>query len=474
MLKVLMIDDEPWTLKGMESIIAWQDYGFEICGMAGEGITGLKMIEKLHPDVVLLDISMPQMSGLEVLKRIQQMDQEISVIILSGYAEFAYAQKALKMGARDYLLKPADEDELIQALKSIKKHKESGEDTGYIQQITRKRITPDPEILRAIVYQRLDIRTEEPVTLLYANTAAPDRVPQELKQRCFFVPLSAMELLIFARTSQFDSDKALGESMAAVLGQPVGVSRSFVDFREFYKKYTQVRSMVSPFWNSQTPVNLEPGHEQDIYVQMVKKLWKSLGETPLTAFVQLVGPAVDRIMASDATALDRIFIYNNLYAMLCSCDDGCRSKLGSISLENIVNHQYTMDFDQMVQLLQQLFCAAAAAQSVSVGDDRRLADRVCMYIDDHFTQPNLTVRELAAIFYTNTAYLGQAFKKCHGITVSEYITKKRMDYAQLLMKDRALSIEQIADMTGISDYFYFNKLYKKYKGITPGKARKLE
>lgn len=474
MLKVLLIDDEPWTLKGMEGIIAWQDYGFEICGMAGEGITGLKMVETLHPDVVILDISMPQMSGLEVLKHIQQMDQDIAVIILSGYAEFAYAQKALKMGARDYLLKPADEDELIQALKSIKKHKEPCEDTGYIQQITKKRITPDPEILRAIVYQRLDIHGEEPVTLLYANTAAPERVPPELKRRCFFVPLSANELLIFARTSQFDSHKALGASMAALLGHPVGVSRSFVDFREFYKKYSQVRCLVSPFWKRLAPVNVEPDHEQDIYVQMVKKLWKSLGETPLTAFVQLVGPALDRIMESDATVLDRIFVYNNLYAMLCSCDDDCRSKLGSINLENIVNHQYTMDFDQMAQQLQKLFCAAANVLTMAADDDRRLADRVCMYIDDHFTQPNLTVRELAAQFYTNTAYLGQSFKKCHGLTVSEYITKKRMDYAQLLMKDRTLSIEQIADMTGISDYFYFNKLYKKYKGITPGKARKLE
>lgn len=115
-MKVMIIDDEPVVRKGLKKCIDWEKYGFTICGEASDGETGLQNVLSMLPDLVLLDVRMPGMYGHVLAEEARKKGFTGKFIILSGYADFDYAKKAITANVTDYLLKPVDEDQLIAAV----------------------------------------------------------------------------------------------------------------------------------------------------------------------------------------------------------------------------------------------------------------------------------------------------------------------------------------------------------------------
>ena len=120
MPKVLFIDDEPYVIEGLRTMVDWATYGFEICGHATNGQDGLELLLTHQPELVITDIRMPGMSGLEVLKQARRAGcARMNFIILSGYDDFTYIKDAMRYGVSDYLLKPLDEEEIQEALTGV-------------------------------------------------------------------------------------------------------------------------------------------------------------------------------------------------------------------------------------------------------------------------------------------------------------------------------------------------------------------
>lgn len=119
MYKLLIVDDEKQVREGLKRLLPWQDYGITIIGEAINGREALGIIEDQRPDIVLLDIQMPVMNGLELAKRIHGQYPECKFIVLSGYNDFARVREAMKYGAVDYLLKPSGKEEIIRIIEEI-------------------------------------------------------------------------------------------------------------------------------------------------------------------------------------------------------------------------------------------------------------------------------------------------------------------------------------------------------------------
>ena len=117
MYRVLIVDDELFVISSLKNRVKWNDYGFEIVGEARNGIAAYKKILQLKPDVVFTDIRMAGMSGLDLIQKVNELSLNIQFVVISGYAEFEYAQKALNYGALGFCLKPFDENEIIGILK---------------------------------------------------------------------------------------------------------------------------------------------------------------------------------------------------------------------------------------------------------------------------------------------------------------------------------------------------------------------
>lgn len=124
MIKVFLVEDEPWTLVMLKNLIDWGELGLTISGEAGNGVEAWERIERIRPELVLSDIKMPGMDGLELLKKIKGSGIGSEVIFISGYSEFEYARQGLQYGAFDYLLKPVEEEglrtTLLRGIKAVR------------------------------------------------------------------------------------------------------------------------------------------------------------------------------------------------------------------------------------------------------------------------------------------------------------------------------------------------------------------
>lgn len=137
MIKVFLVEDEKIIRKSIKNNVKWEENGFEFVGEAPDGEMALPMIEKLHPDIVITDIKMPFMDGLELSDILKKKMPKIQIIILSGYGEFDYAKEAIKIGVTDYLTKPVTGEQLLEALNKVKqkldKKKRQEEDIKKLQ-----------------------------------------------------------------------------------------------------------------------------------------------------------------------------------------------------------------------------------------------------------------------------------------------------------------------------------------------------
>lgn len=139
MMKVLVVEDEDIIRKGMINTIDWLSMGCTVIGEAINGEDGLEKIEKLNPDLVITDIRMPVMDGLEMLREAEKREMKFEKILLTSYGEFEYAQEGIKLGVIDYILKPIDEDIFYKALKKVKEKIKSLETLETVKDISNSK-----------------------------------------------------------------------------------------------------------------------------------------------------------------------------------------------------------------------------------------------------------------------------------------------------------------------------------------------
>ena len=119
MYRVILVDDERLIIRGLSTVVPWEELGCEIAGTAYDGVSGLELIHRIRPDIVMTDIRMPNMDGLTMLAAIRSEFPEIQMCVLTAYRDFEYARKALTLGVCRYLLKPSDLEELKEAVRQM-------------------------------------------------------------------------------------------------------------------------------------------------------------------------------------------------------------------------------------------------------------------------------------------------------------------------------------------------------------------
>ncbi len=118
MISIVIVEDESYIRKGMVMTTPWEQFGCKVIGEAGDGQEGYELIKKLTPDIIITDVNMPVMDGIEMLRKLEHVSNA-ECIIISGYSDFSYAQQAIKLGVRDYLLKPIDDDDFYRILNKV-------------------------------------------------------------------------------------------------------------------------------------------------------------------------------------------------------------------------------------------------------------------------------------------------------------------------------------------------------------------
>lgn len=162
MLKLIIADDERIIRESISKMIDWSSLGIELIGLCSDGIEAYNMILDECPDIVLTDIRMPGLSGLELIEKISQTDLNIQFILLSGFGEFEYAKQAMRFRVHHYLLKPCNEDQIIESIQDVIKehfHQKAFQD---MQERQKNLVTNlHYNLLSNIIHERIFLQDED-------------------------------------------------------------------------------------------------------------------------------------------------------------------------------------------------------------------------------------------------------------------------------------------------------------------------
>lgn len=477
MHRVIIVDDEPWAIKGIRNAFNWHKYGFEITGQFTSVHKAIAYIREESPDLVFTDIRMPEISGLDLMKKTKDMGLDVDFVVVSGFAEFAYAQEALRYGALDYCLKPLDiemADPLIEKLAVHFANKRSVRNNLILEALTS---SDKSELNRLTQVFNGSSNAYYRVVITYSNgekkqdhnrEAFPIKPALEVdlgsrKTLYIFKSDNRTDLDVHLDTTGFnDLDlQAVGissmsnqyDQMAKLMKEAdIAASIVFIKAASGIYEYEQKLNLVKPYIDGISTIIQEKQFEEmdDIMERLIAFFHQN--QLGMGEVVYLWNQVVSNLVGS---------YYEELQDMELDFLNYSELKERFESFESLCSFLH-----DILTYIKQL-----NYQSANEADRNSYFAQMVKYIDNNF-QSELYLKDLSVKFLINQVYCCQLFKKNLGKTFTEYVTDLRIKKACELLKHTELSIDEIAAKVGYMDYYYFNKVFKKQSGITPTKFRK--
>ncbi|MGO4494966.1 response regulator [Paenibacillus sp. 2RAB27] len=477
MNRVIIVDDEPWAIKGIRNAFNWTKYGFEIIGQFTSVHKAFDFICEDRPDLVFTDIRMPEISGLDLMRKTKDMGLDVDFVVVSGFAEFAYAQEALRYGALDYCLKPLDiemADPLIEKLALHFSTKRSMKNNQILEALT----SSDKSELNRLT-QLFDQSTDDyfRVFIMYSN----GEKKHDLDISAFnFKPTlevnlgSRKTLYILKSDNRTDLDVSFDSAVFIDLDiKTVGISSISNQYDHMAKLIKEADIAASTVFLNEANGIFE--YEQKL--NLVKPYIDGICSIIQEKKFEEMDDIMDRLLYFfDHNKLgmgEVVYLWNQVVSSLVG---SYYEELKDMELDFLNYSELKERFETFESLCSFLFDIMTYIkqlnyQSGNEGDKNSYFAQMVKYIDTNF-QSELYLKDLSVKFLINQVYCCQLFKKNLGKTFSEYVTDLRIKKACELLKHTELSIDEIAAKVGYMDYYYFNKVFKKQSGITPTKFRK--
>ena len=450
MFRMIMVDDEPWALRGIRNIIPWQDYGFRSVETFQDPQAALEAILTTRPDVVFTDVRMPGMTGLELMERCREAGSAALFVVVSAYAEFEYAKKAMETGAVSYILKPLEEEPIRALAEKLRR------------QLTQKWESELQYSVRSLVLRVLTTGTVSGL-----DGALEKSGLFEPPCRVAFLSGKPEDLSCF----QIGSDlvmTVLPENTVPDLPDAVGISGPCDQVSEAIWE-ALVACYTQRFYGGTGP--LEYSTCKDDLTKLVEDVIQSVERGDVLR-VRSGLKLLERSLRDRRCMLHEVtYIYNALL-------QGMLQHLPRTDLQEDLRR-----FDSCFHLYGVMRTVDALFQGIRVLADDCLqktsedvepedaAERAVRYIDKHYHE-TLTLEQISEKFNISLSHLCRQFKRITGTPFTEYVTRKRIDRACILLRETQLPIAQIGEQVGYPDYFYFNKVFKKVRGVSPSVFRR--
>lgn len=479
MYKVMIVDDESWAIRGIRSAFDWGKYGFEIAGQFTSAYKAWDAIQTTEPDLVFTDIRMPDISGLELMKKAKTLGLGTEFVIVSGYAEFEYAQEALRYGALDYFLKPLDLDMTDPFIAKLSVHfsrKRAARNHLLLDALTSG---DEEDISRLLPHRTGTAGRHYQVLAVYFRGEIQDvhrlLPPDGLSVAALEVEAGARKMLVV----RMAEDKACleeqwGDFPLQETGiHVVGISSISSELKHMGKLVKEADLSASRVFLEDTEgvVPYEPKlHLVKPCIVEMNRIIQGNSFEDLQVYIH----GVQAYFREQRLGMGEVvYLWNQAVGILINAYS---EELKDMELEflNFTEIQERFEhFESMCSFLHDVLASIRQGNSRTQqeGDIQSCFNQMVAYIDGHFEQ-KLYLKDLSAQFYINQVYCCQLFKKNLGKTFSEYMSELRIRKARELLKQTDMTIEEVAIEAGYVDYYYFNKVFKKHCGMTPTKFRK--
>ncbi|BFH64324.1 response regulator transcription factor [Paenibacillus azoreducens] len=525
MRKVFIVDDEPFILEGLHSVVDWEELGTELCGKAYDGREAFEQLKDSGADILITDIMMHEMNGLELIRKLKPLHPNMKFIVLSGYNEFNYVKEGMKLGIENYLLKPVNMKELAETIQSTVQKIDNAKRPSYF----------DPD--------ELDILRDNVM-----NRWVSGRIdPSELRNRLEFLDIPADMSCYAAAVIREAPDMGASEELPS-WRQEHG-RQVYASCREIAEK-TGYEGPIIRFYDLEGDVVIvclgeDPGMLQERMLQLLKEIRRGLNERQTGVMITLgsMEQGYQGLPQSYAQAKrlqefflthreDEIISYGEMtlseelqgYAALDTLEyEKLLLNRNKAAIDEYIDHLFTVRNTDPVSPVQirnfavelilctkqivkenklnyqlatsgykQLFTALFKAQTVgtlakhvkfiahaaidylSVEDDEfsPVVKQVLHQIRTKYAE-ELSLKTLGYEFNIHPFYLGQLFLKETGVSFSDYLNSHRIKQAKTLLTETQMKTSEISRSVGYLEPGYFYRQFKKYTGMSPTEFRNM-
>jgi two-component system, response regulator YesN len=518
--KVFFVEDEIITREGIRDNVDWHACGFEFCGEAADGEMALPLLGMIKPDVLITDIKMPFMDGLQLSKIVRERMPWVKIVILSGHDEFDYAREAIHLGVTEYLLKPVTVQKLQNTLQSLSAQLDEERKAQEKQRKLAAQVEENQAMLRERLLFRMIVGAVPPTEAIEKGQT----LGLDLSARYYQVVILKIEL--GDRTEQYDYDEyrefqnvvadlaendpdifALKRDWGDMILLIKGNTSEFLEEerdlllegirREVAKTRYQLaigigtpksriadlsQSFVEAFEKIQNTAGIgEQGSASSIEGAELPRVDKSAVENFLhfgmkgdfdgffDAYLRPLGEkAVDSNLVKNYILMDVVLTASNMVNDLGGDVDSAIPELASI--ETVMSNVKSME--QLRDLVQRILLSVLKYRDSKPNDQyKKLVHRAKDYINLHHADHELSLHEVALHVNLSASHFSLVFSQEAGQTFKEYLTDVRINKAKELLRMTSLRSAEIAYQVGYNDPHYFSSVFKKHTGLSPMEFR---
>ena len=518
--RAVLADDEVIILKGLRKLIDWDALNIEIVGEAHTGREVMELMETREPDLIVSDICMPEMTGLDMLKLISEKAPELKVIFISGYQEFSYAKDAVTYGAVDYILKPVKKEKLeaavrkalniiqeenkIRALEPV----ETEEMYGKLVKSLRGKIDAD-QFYEEFRKLNVEIRGKDTVTagirLIFLKNSAEsaklnelfafsvfNRIHSELKNKgwgfiikkdnntCYFTLILAQE------ETSADVERKLTQVLQMIRnpGQyavKAGVGARGKDISQLALEYDTARFALELYYFTEEDViwydriQREFTDSMDDYEKGFRRL--------LSCFAE--GKGDYKTEAGNVLSVIRSLHFGNRFAAANRCILLVHDLTKELRKLQVLDDSFDrleeeIEMEIRKKGLFRLACGCVdgyldkiseAVREGTGNEQKKEIRRIEKYLEEHYRE-SISLESMAEVFSMNPYYFSSYFKKNMGTNFKTYLTELRMSRAEILLRSTDWKAYQIAAEVGYKNVRQFNENFKARYGMSPSEYRK--
>lgn len=531
MLKVFLVEDEFVVREGIKRNIDWQANGYEFCGEAGDGELAYPMIQKLKPDIVITDIRMPFMDGLELSRLIKKEFPWMEIIILTGFEEFEYAKEAISLGVAKYLLKPISGAELLKEIADIaekiaEKKKEQEIREKYAAEMEENLLKEQKELFQYLVtgsksmaeLLELAERLKLDLSALWYNIVlvkvqATNHAPEEYSKRMIVIDQKLKYLtdepyvisfdrnlegkaLLFKADSEDELEALQKKFLSGLEGELAGNDK-YRYFGGIGKPVNRLRELPLSFESASHAFaqrylikencildsrKLDQGNvveKEEFDIHDIDP--KELQSERLREFLKLGNKEeviyfVDEFFKRQGanafnSTIFRQYIVMDVYFCVASFLEELQVGREEISSFD-VNSELLQSKEQAVEYVTRIIEKAVELREKNSSNRYgTVVDQVKKYIEEHYEEEELSLNLLASYVNFSPNHLSMIFSQQTGQTFIKYLTDYRMNKAKELLRGTSMRSSEISLEVGYKDPHYFSYLFKKTQGVTPTQYR---
>ncbi len=531
MIKVFLCEDEFVVREGIKKNIDWSGNGYEFAGEASDGELALPLIRKLEPDIVITDIKMPFMDGLELARIIKKELPFTEIVILSGYEEFDYAKQAISIGVAEYLTKPISGDDLLRELDLLREKIIKSKEERILKEKFRKEMEENDRRERSSLFRYL-VAGNIPVTELieragslgmdlsavwyniillfiksehheieeYSKSSVTidgqiNEIAEELGCITFDRDLEGKALLIMSDTDTELSDRqtVIIEKIKDLFGDFShvkyygGVGKSVNRLSLLNESYENAARALatrffvteSGFFDNDPYATSDVVFDESFDISSVDA--KRIDKSNVQKFLKLgnrdeIPFYVDEFISSIGEDAFRSFIFRQYIAMdvffaVSSFIEELSGKKKADTVREVTKEALESAVSTSDYIKEIIDSAICYRDSIATNRYKEIVDEAVKFIEENYADEELSLNQLASHVNVSPNHLSTIFSQKTGQTFIRYLTEYRMDKAKEMLRCTSMRSSEISEAVGYKDPHYFSYTFKKTVGMTPTNYR---